>query len=175
MKLFLSLYQLRIRFPECSIESNTYISYQNIKLIKLHRNTYVGNFTTIHVANFNENLNNSSFELGENSKIGELNNIRASGGAIIIGRNCLISQSVSMIAANHKIDKERLILEQELDAEKTGIIVEDDVWIGANSTILPGVKIGIGAVIGAGSVVTKDVKEYSIVAGVPAKHVRYRK
>ena len=73
------------------------------------------------------------------------------------------------------INKEALIVEQEWDSEKAGIIVGDDVWIGANATILPGVKIGKGAVIGAGSVVTKDVKEYAIVAGVPAKHVRYRK
>ena len=53
-------------------------------------------------------------------------------------------------------------------------VINDDVWIGANSIICRGVTIGKGAVIGAGSVVTKNVKPYSIVAGVPAKHIKYR-
>ena len=55
-----------------------------------------------------------------------------------------------------------------------GIIVGNDVWIGGNAIILSGVKIGDGAVIGAGSVVTKDVADYEIVAGNPAKHIKYR-
>lgn len=53
-------------------------------------------------------------------------------------------------------------------------IVGNDVWIGANSTILAGVKIGDGAIIGAHSLVTKDVEPYSIVFGTPAKHHKYR-
>ncbi|HIT92577.1 MAG TPA: CatB-related O-acetyltransferase [Candidatus Stercorousia faecigallinarum] len=57
---------------------------------------------------------------------------------------------------------------------KGSIIVEDDVWIGANSIILSGVRIGQGAVIAAGSVVTHDVEPYSIVAGNPAKFVKHR-
>ena len=55
------------------------------------------------------------------------------------------------------------------------IIIEDEVWIGANVTILPGVRIGKCSVIGAGSVVTKDVEEYSIYAGVPARKIRQLK
>ncbi|MFT5823925.1 MAG: acetyltransferase-like isoleucine patch superfamily enzyme [Crocinitomix sp.] len=58
------------------------------------------------------------------------------------------------------------------DSEET--IVGNDVWIGANSTVLAGVKIGDGAIIGAHSLVNKDVEPYSIVVGVPAKHLRYR-
>lgn len=57
---------------------------------------------------------------------------------------------------------------------KGDIYVEDDVWIGFGSTIMSGVKIGQGAVIAAGSVVTKDVPSYSIVAGIPAKIIKYR-
>ena len=57
---------------------------------------------------------------------------------------------------------------------KGSIIVEDDVWIGANAIILSGIRIGQGAVVAAGSVVTKDVEPYSIVAGNPAKIMKYR-
>ncbi len=53
-------------------------------------------------------------------------------------------------------------------------MIEDDVWIGANVIILPGVHVKKGAVIGAGSIVTKDVPGYAIVAGNPAKIIRYR-
>jgi phosphonate metabolism protein (transferase hexapeptide repeat family) len=54
------------------------------------------------------------------------------------------------------------------------VIIGHDVWIGHGAVIMPGVTIGNGAVIGSGSVVTKDVEKYSIVAGVPAKKIRYR-
>ena len=54
------------------------------------------------------------------------------------------------------------------------IVIGDDVWIGANVTVVGGVTIGRGAVVAAGAVVTKDVFPYSIVGGVPAKHLRYR-
>lgn len=56
----------------------------------------------------------------------------------------------------------------------TPIEIEDDVWIGANVIVLPGVKIGRGAVIGAGAVVTKSIPSYAIAAGIPAKVIKYR-
>ena len=59
-------------------------------------------------------------------------------------------------------------------SSKGDIIIGNDVWIGSNATIMSGVRIGDGAVIGAGSVVTKDVDDYEIVAGNPARHIRYR-
>lgn len=64
--------------------------------------------------------------------------------------------------------------EQPWDDRKYGIIIEDDVWIGCNSVILPGVKIGTGAIIGAGSVVTKNIPANAIVCGNPAKILKYR-
>ena len=57
---------------------------------------------------------------------------------------------------------------------KGDITIENDVWIGANSTIMSGIKIGNGAIVAAGSTVTKDVPSYAIVAGNPAKVVKYR-
>ena len=54
------------------------------------------------------------------------------------------------------------------------VIIGDDVWIGARAIIMPGIVIGRGAVIGAGSVVTKNVDEYAVVAGNPARVIKYR-
>ena len=59
--------------------------------------------------------------------------------------------------------------------ETKQVVIEDDVWIGARSVILPGVKIGTGSIIAVGSVVKKDVEPFSIVAGAPAKLVKKRK
>lgn len=173
-KKIFKLYHLRLKFPNSIIEGSTYLSYQDINLINLHDNTYIGNFTTLHVNNYDKKHNYSYFELGENSTIGELNNIRASGGKIIIGKNCLISQNVSLIAAGHSINKNQLICKQPWDDNKKDIHIHDDVWIGANVVVLPGVQIKKGAIISAGSIVTKDVESYSIVSGVPAKHMKYR-
>ena len=64
--------------------------------------------------------------------------------------------------------------EEQEGTSKGNITVDDDVWIGFRSTILSGVHIGQGAVIAAGSVVTKDVPPYAIVGGVPAKVIKYR-
>ncbi|HOA81763.1 MAG TPA: DapH/DapD/GlmU-related protein, partial [Defluviitaleaceae bacterium] len=66
------------------------------------------------------------------------------------------------LSTKNEYVKNKLIKAQE-------IVIEDDAWIGAGAIILPGVRIGRGAVIGAGAVVTRDIPEYSIAVGVPAK------
>lgn len=112
-------------------------------------------------------------EIGEGTYIGESNNIRAAGHASI-GQNCLISQGVSLIGSNHSVDLNRPMIQQPSRKDRLGFIIEDDVWIGTNSTILPGVRIGKGSIVAAGSVVTKDIPSNVIVAGVPARIVRRR-
>jgi acetyltransferase-like isoleucine patch superfamily enzyme len=107
--------------------------------------------------------------------IGENNNIRASGGRITIGESCLIFQNVIIVKTNHDIKLGQLIQEQGSTADNNFIVIGDDVWIGASSVILPGITIGKGSVVAAGSIVTKDVKENAIVAGNPARFFKYRK
>jgi len=81
--------------------------------------------------------------------------------------------STSPVFLSHKDSvKAKFARHDYLPAIKT--IVGDDVWIGERALIKAGVKIGVGAVIGMGAVVTKDVEAYSIVAGNPARHIRYR-
>lgn len=92
---------------------------------------------------------------------------------IVIGKNCLIADRVHMRTTTHVyIKKDELI--QKQGHEEKDITIGDDVWIGFGAQILNGVNIGNGAVIGAGAVVTKDVDEYAVVGGVPAKLIKYR-
>lgn len=93
--------------------------------------------------------------------------------SIYIGRNVLIGPNVVFRASNHAFKRRDTIIRQQ--GHKPGrIIVGDDVWIGANAVILPNVDVGMGAVIGAGSVVNKEVASYTIVGGVPAKQIGTR-
>ena len=104
--------------------------------------------------------------IGRNSIISDYTSI---GKYVMMGPECYI------YTRNHSLSNcKQPMCFQGFDDYKP-VIIGDDVWIGARVTILPGVKIESGAVIGAGSVVTKDVKTNSIVAGNPAKFIRFRK
>lgn len=89
------------------------------------------------------------------------------GNNVLIGSGCLISDTDS-----HPIDWEDRLYDRNVKTRKVPIVIEDNVFIGARSIILKGVTIGEGAVIGAGSVVSKDVPPYSIVCGNPARVVK---
>ena len=94
-------------------------------------------------------------------------------GSIIIGKNVLIGPNVVFRASNH-IFKD-LSTPMKFQGHSGGkIVVCDDVWIGANATVVPDVCIGKGSIIGAGAVVTKNISEYSICVGVPAKVIKKR-
>jgi acetyltransferase-like isoleucine patch superfamily enzyme len=112
-------------------------------------------------------------EIGDATYIGEFTNIRAAGRSSI-GKNCLIAQGVSIIGSNHSTEPGIPMTEQASRTDRLGFTIEDDVWIGTNVTILPGIRVGKGAIVAAGSVVTKDVAPGTIVAGVPASFLRNR-
>lgn len=88
---------------------------------------------------------------------------------ILIGNNVTLSYGVKIITGG-LILSENGAIQQKHDAKP--ITIENNVWIGANAILLPGVKIGIGSVVAAGSVVSRDVDSYTVVAGVPAKPIR---
>lgn len=89
-----------------------------------------------------------------------------------IGRRVMIGPHCYITDADHGTDPSTSV--QSLPMRCAPVIIEDEAWIGAHVTILPGVRIGKGAVVGAGSVVTRDVPPKGIVAGVPARLMRYR-
>jgi len=99
-----------------------------------------------------------------------------SGNGIKIGNNVLVAANCTFAPVNHEYGaKDKLIVEQGFKPSRGGIIIEDDVWIGAGVVILDGSIIRKGAVIGAGSIVNQEVESYSICAGNPLKIIKYRK
>ncbi|WP_194242012.1 CatB-related O-acetyltransferase [Winogradskyella eckloniae] len=109
--------------------------------------------------------------------------IVAHGGKVTIGQFCSIARNVSMQVSNHAMSRAttypifKNIFNEEVNNDfisKGDITIGNDVWVGAHSLILSGVKINDGAIIAANSVVTKEVPAYAIVAGSPAKVIKYR-
>ncbi|MCB0745406.1 MAG: acyltransferase [Ignavibacteriae bacterium] len=95
-------------------------------------------------------------------------------GKIQIGDYVMVGPNVAIIGGNHNFDSTETPMRTQGGTNK-GIVIENDVWIGANATILDGVKISKGSIIAAGAVVTKDTKPFSINGGVPAKFIKSRK
>lgn len=145
------------------------------ELISVGKNCYVGPYAVIFVQNFSPQFDNSFLEIGEHTTIGEFSNIRACGGKIKIGSKVQIAQHVNIIASNHLINIDTPIIDQPWDENKNFIEIGDDVWIGCGVTILPGSKIGNGAVIGANSLIRGIVNENMVVAGNPIKTLKERK
>lgn len=111
-------------------------------------------------------------EIGDDVDLA-LNVLITSSGGICIGDRTLIGYGTKILSSNHNIpDRNSRIFDSGHSNKK--VTIANDVWIGSNCIILPGVNIGEGVVVAAGSVVTKDIAPFSIVAGVPAKIVKER-
>ena len=140
--------------------------------MKFGNNVTVGSYALIRPSNLYGGSIGAGLKVGDNSNIGPYSYIGCSG-YIEIGENVMISPRVSLYAENHNFQEvDRTMKDQGVDIQS--LVIEDDCWIAANSVILAGVKVGQGSVIAAGSVVTKNVAPYSVVAGNPAKLIRKR-
>jgi acetyltransferase-like isoleucine patch superfamily enzyme len=137
--------------------------------IEIGDNTIIMHGAILHVYNFRD-MPHSRIKIGKDSLIGEYSVIRGQGG-VTIGDRVYTSPFTQIIAVNHVFDDpQRPFIEQGITAE--GIIIEDDVWLGAGAIITDGVRVGKGAVVAAGAVVTKDVPPHTVVGGVPAKPIK---
>ena len=106
--------------------------------------------------------------IGDHTRVGLHNTII---GPVTIGNHVNLAQGITVTALNHNFtDPNKRIDEQGIST--TPVMIEDDIWIGANAVILPGVTIGHHSVVAAGAIVTKDVPPHSLVAGVPAKIIK---
>ena len=130
--------------------------------------------------NFAHHAEVSNSTIGDRSSVGRYAKIQNAE----IGKFCSISWDVTIGALEHPISsismhafpyrKQFNLCEEDTQIKHDSVYIGNDVWIGCGAIIMPGVHIGNGSIIGAGAVVTKDVNPYEIVAGVPAKHIRYR-
>ena len=163
---------VRLRFADrISLGRNVYLD-QGAYLhacpqgITLGDGTFVMHGAVLHVYNFRD-LPHAFIRVGRDSLIGEYSVLRGQGG-ITIGDRVYTAPGVQILAVNHVYaDPTRPMVEQGITAE--GIVIEDDVWVGAGAIITDGITVGAGAVIAAGAVVTADVPPHTVAGGVPAR------
>jgi galactoside O-acetyltransferase len=137
------------------------------KAISFFGYSYIG-------ANCYFNADGGKIEVGNSAAFNRGAHINAScGGKIVIGEHCLIGPGVIMRTADHDYSRIDIPMQNQ-GHNHEDIIIEDDVWIGANTVVLKGVHIGRGAIIGAGAVVTKSIPSMAIAVGIPAKPLRWR-
>ena len=118
-----------------------------------------------------------TIEIGDDVYIGRGAKISAAHAIIRIGSKVMFGPNVLIRGGNHNtevIGKYMFDVKEKRDFDDEDVFISDDVWVGGNSTILKGVKIGRGSIVAAGAVLTKSFPPYTIIGGVPAKVIKYR-
>lgn len=138
--------------------------------VKMGINVTIKDYTTIDCTGVYSNIGEGC-SIGDNVGISE-NCFLQVRGFLTIEQDVIIGPNVSIFTENHLLNDKVTIRLQGV--RRIGVIIREGAWIGANSIILDGVEIGAHSVIAAGSVVTKSVDEYAIVAGTPAKMIKSR-
>ena len=158
----------------CFIQPSAILKTGNKGKILLHGSNYIGRDALLET--------DSHIIIGYGSSIQDRNIVL---GDIEIGKFCLLAPNVYLSSTIHHFDhqpdyyikdQDRMVSEDESLSKNASrkVIIEDDVWIGINAVIMSGITIGRGSVIGANSVVTKNVEPFSVMGGVPAKLIKKR-
>jgi maltose O-acetyltransferase len=121
----------------------------------------------------------STIFVGDDVSLGNRPTLIATRSQIIIGNKVMFGPEVTVRGGNHSTGYIGRFMMDVRDKDKKpeddkGVIIEDDVWVGTRAIILHGVKVGRGAIIAAGAVVTREVPPYAIVGGTPAKVLKFR-
>ena len=125
----------------------------------------------------NVNIERNAFftpqlKIGDNSGVGINCEVY---GPVTIGKNVMMGPEVIVYTQGHRHDNAEIPMREQGNDDIKPVSIGDDVWIGRRAMIMPGVSIGHGCIIGAGAIVTKDVPDFCVVGGVPAKILYYRK
>ncbi len=159
IRLLAPLYQHRGRHSV--IHSSVRMDTPPYRRFSLGKNSVIESFSCINNAV-------GDVVIGDHTRVGLHNTII---GPVKIGNHVNLAQGITVTALNHTFtNPEKRIDEQGVST--TPVAIGDDIWIGANAVILPGVTIGEHSVVAAGAVVTKDVPPHSLVAGVPARIIK---
>jgi len=166
--IFWLIYYLFVRhLPRCYVRYS--FGSKHIRAFILKRTfKRFGTNVTIEPKIFFYNMSES--EIGDNSGIG----IGSYIGTVKIGRDVMIGEELIVISQNHEFGDLRTPMWKQGWKKDQPVVIEDDVWIGSRVILLPGVKVGKGSIVAAGSIVTKEVPPYTIVGGNPAREIRKR-
>lgn len=150
----------------------------NAIIAKCHKSVFADCGTNVSVG-YNCTFIHSNIHVGNNVHIGSNAHFIASISHIYIGNYVMFGPNVTIRGGNHRIDVVGRYMydikeNEKLPENDQDVIIEDDVWVGCNATILKGVTIGRGSVVAAGAVVTKSCNPYSIIGGNPAKLIKMR-
>ncbi len=119
----------------------------------------------------------SNISVGDDVNLGYKPVLLAGKSKIKIGNKIMFGPEVILVGGGHNtsiVGKYMYDVHEKRPEDDLGVVLEDDVWIGARAVVLRGVTIGRGSIVAAGSIVTKDVPSYSVVGGIPAKVIKFR-
>lgn len=161
-----------IRFGRgVTLERGVIIDGLSRKGIELGDNVMIGPYSVIR-ASMLSNLGDG-VRMGRNSSVDAYSYIGAAA-LVSIGENVIMGQHIAFHAENHNYDRLDVPIRDQ-GTRRVGIVIEDDCWVGANTTFLDGAHVGRGCVIAAGSIVRGDILPYSVAAGVPARVIKSRR
>lgn len=150
--------------PDCVFETGALVFHP--ERVRLGRNVYVGHYAIL------KGYYDRDLVLGDETWIGQQCFLHSAGG-LTIGSRVGIGPGVRILTSAHA-EAGRAIPILDSPVERAEVVIEDDADLGVGAIVLPGVRIGRGAQIGAGAVVTHDVPPYSVTAGIPARVLRER-
>ncbi|MCG3864916.1 MULTISPECIES: DapH/DapD/GlmU-related protein [unclassified Photobacterium] len=146
-------------------------------LINIYKSFFLSCGENVNFYPIRSHFSYRTIKLGKNVFIAPKAWFSSDRGYIIIGNDVMFGPNVQIYGGNHIYDVIGYRMNENHKSEvhiDKNVIINDDVWIGANTIILSGVTIGSGCIIGAGSIVTKDIPEYCIAAGNPCKVIKKR-
>jgi len=172
------LTQLRVRADlarrQVSLGRGARIERPEPLRLRLNGRLVVADGTVLLACEEEGGMDNWGYEFGDVVYIGENCNLRASGCIISVGTHTMIATGCILIGSNHSMALDTPMRLQPSAKDRLGIIIEEGVWVGAGSIILPGTHIERGAVIAAGAVVRGLVPAETIFGGVPARQIGIR-
>ena len=161
-----NILKFKIKFKEADIIRPLETAFSNLSNIHISKNVVIYPNIVLRI------IDDCNLYIGQNTSIGIYSHIAGNKNSIIIGKNVLIADKVFISTVDYKYDDVNRPIKSQGYVSKGDIVIGDDCWIGVGVSILSGVKIGRHTVIGANSVVTRNIPPYSVAVGSPARVIK---